>query len=170
MCDVCCASSALEPGGAIFQWHKDGPFVRMEARGKGPEGEPCEYRIRRKGSTWSRWAKTNDLAGVTCRLGLDVKWQFTGKLVRGYLSGDLTAEQVIRQIAESQDKMAREIAADTVIYTQFMPDGVAYLTNNRFRTPPEWPMEYGRAHVLPSKTAAVDKLVRKLTGLPEEGL
>ena len=116
MCDVCCASAALEPGGAIFQWEKDGPWLRMEAKGKGPECEPCEYRIRRKGTPWSRWTKTPDLAGVACRLSLDVKWTYKGPLISGYLAGNLSAENVIHQIALSQRKVEMELARETTVY------------------------------------------------------
>ena len=166
MCDVCCASAALQPGGAIFQWEKNGPWVRMEAKGKGPECEPCEYRIRKKGGRWSRWAKTPDLAGVTGRLCVDVKWDYTGPTVRGYLSGELSAEQVLNIIGTSQRQITMDLAAEATVYTEFMADGSIILSSDGSRRfPPQ--------RVLLTKQAsddAVCRTVRMLCGLPEEGL
>ena len=162
MCDVCCATSAMDEGGAMFQWEQGGPWLRMEARGKGPESQPCEYRIRRKGTTWSRWQATHDLAGVAGRLGVDVKWQFTGPLVRNYLSGRISADQVLHSIAVDQEQMLKEIADTATIYTEFRSDGGATMSSS-----------ISSKKVMLTRqatTESYDRTARLLAWLPEEGI
>lgn len=130
MCNVCAATSALRKGGLATKWSGDGGELHVEAKGKGPEGKPCEYRIRRnKDEQWSGWSKTNDLAFVMGYLGTDVKWDFVGPLTRRYLDGQSTAAQVMRRIRDQEVALDIEMAGEVTIYTQFLSDGSAKLSS-----------------------------------------
>jgi hypothetical protein len=81
MCNVCVAENVLydtkNRGASEIRWsERPGVVVYVQAKGRHAEFKPARYRIRRKGGRWSRWAKTNDLAGVMATYCFDVKWQF----------------------------------------------------------------------------------------------
>lgn len=106
MCDVCCAEIVIsKKGGVKFSWGDDSPddaMIHVEAKGKGGECAPCKVRIRRKGEKWSRWFRTNDLAGVMGRLGTDVKWPYVSHATRLYLLGKLSSEDIVGSLVVSQ--------------------------------------------------------------------
>lgn len=130
MCDVCAATSALRKAGLVTKWNDSEAELHVEAKGKGPEGKPCEYRIRRTADeSWSPWGKTNDLAGVMAMLGADVKWPYVGPMTRRYLDGQSTAIQVMRRIRDQQNKLDLEMAGEVTIYTEFLSDGSARLSS-----------------------------------------
>lgn len=129
MCDVCAATAALKSGGLVTKW-KDGGELHVDAKGGGPEGKPCEYRIRRNQyERWSPWGKTNDLAFVMAMLGCDVKWPYVGPMTRRYLEGQSTAAQVMRRIRDQKNKLDIEMAGEVIIYTEFLSDGRARLSS-----------------------------------------
>ena len=93
MCDVCCADMALDETrkgsfAAFLYPEANRRGVEVQAEGKGAEGEPARYRLRRRGvARWSPWFKTRDLAGVMGRLGLDVGWDRVPSEVRRWVTG-----------------------------------------------------------------------------------
>lgn len=177
MCNVCAAQAALAPGGSVELWGlTDGRALHIEAKGDGPEGKPCEYRVRRmtarsgtrgKWGRWSKWQRTTDLAGVTGALGLDVKWEFVGLLTRQFLTGRVTPNEVVDRIRRREGEFAREIAADTTIYTSFLENGhVLFTTNALWPTvAPRWKAK--RSAVIPPSGGDVilDDTVRFIVGL-----
>lgn len=108
MCDVCDANRVLSSkGGASFNWNNDPKApkdsdVYVEAKGKSAEVAPCEVRIRRRGTRWSRWFKARDLASVMGGLGTDVKWEFVNGLTKQYLAGKVSVGELIAGIIEMQ--------------------------------------------------------------------
>jgi len=67
MCDVCIANAALKTGHSAYGY-------RIEARGEGPEWNPCEYRIwvEAFGTPPNHWEETDDLAGLVHNIGFDM--------------------------------------------------------------------------------------------------
>ena len=91
MCEVCCASKALDSQGPVeFRWSDagEGLGLLVQARGERAEFSPAQYRLKRASDAddlWSEWFHTEDLAGTMMRLGLSVKWRFVRDEVRQWL-------------------------------------------------------------------------------------
>lgn len=137
MCDVCCAGLAMKKGGYRFDWASDpdapkdvAMFVEMQGR---HAEAPGRVRIRRRGTAWSRWFDTHDLASTAGSLGLDVKWRFVGSTTRDYLAGRMPVERLIHLETLSAQRHREWVARTTPLYTVFEKDGSAYLVTSRIK-------------------------------------
>lgn len=108
MCNVCCASDAIEQTrhgrAARFAWPQEEPGKRytleawralplaavifVEAECDTPEFTPGRLRVRRDGEErWTDWVDTGDLASSMAALGTDVRWAHVPAVAKAWIEG-----------------------------------------------------------------------------------
>lgn len=102
MCSVCSAenaiSSTLKDGFHAFLWSGQPQSIDVWASGS-PENYPSSVKVRLTGeSEWSMEIYTDDLAGFLGLIGVDIKYIYTNKLTKDWVSKNISTAEFINNI------------------------------------------------------------------------